>query len=344
MACVSRMPAIASRLLTTLLLFTLVACDGGSSGSQLSVEASSYLSAALDTMAAHHVDRKEVGWSSLRKRTRKRADGAETPDDTYGAIRFALDKLDNHSSFRPPWKTSTQGTDGPVGPNALRSKNTEASSIQAKRLSNHVGYVSIPAFSGGQQASVAFADGLQKAIERTDSTTVCGWVVDLRENSGGNMWPMLAGIGPVVGEGHLGSFLFPDKGALKWLYEEGASVYRGNEVVSISGTPYELYRPSPPVAVLISKRTASSGEAMAVAFQGRNRTRTFGRSTGGFTTARSVFQLRDGAKLNLAVATFADRTGRVYGGPISPDVRPDGSTVETAQQWIRQHPACQGGA
>lgn len=66
------------------------------------------------------------------------------------------------------------------------------------------------------------------------------------------------------------------------------------------------------------------------------------------STAIRGYRLSDGAILGLAVATFADRTGRLYGGKIPPDesVEPAGAfaaagaAVEAAQQWIDAHPAC----
>jgi hypothetical protein len=62
--------------------------------------------------------------------------------------------------------------------------------------------VDCPAFCADVRAQ---AEGSETA---SDTTSICG-VVDLRSNSGGNMWPMIAGIGPVVGEGHLGAFSAP---------------------------------------------------------------------------------------------------------------------------------------
>jgi len=50
-----------------------------------------------------------------------------------------------------------------------------------------------------------------------------GWLVDLRGNGGGNMWPMLAGIGPVVGEGELGSFQAPGGSSSIWFLKGGIS-------------------------------------------------------------------------------------------------------------------------
>ncbi|MFI8817948.1 hypothetical protein ACIGWV_41730, partial [Streptomyces sp. NPDC055082] len=37
------------------------------------------------------------------------------------------------------------------------------------------------------------------SIRRAQGT--CGWVVDLRHNSGGDMWGPLASVGPILGNG-----------------------------------------------------------------------------------------------------------------------------------------------
>jgi hypothetical protein len=59
--------------------------------------------------------------------------------------------------------------------------------------------------------------------------------------------------------------------------------------------------------------------AVAVAFRGRPNTRSFGKPTQGKSTANQGVPLKDGATLVVTVATFQDRRGNVYGGPIIPD-------------------------
>jgi carboxyl-terminal processing protease len=106
--------------------------------------------------------------------------------------------------------------------------------------------------------------------------------VDLRGNVGGNMWPMLAGIGPLLGEGDdLGEFM-NTSGHSVWVYRSGtaAEVENGklNAYPSVAGEPYHVAG-LPNVAVLIDRSTGSSGEAIAVAFRGRADTRFFGQHT-----------------------------------------------------------------
>src|SRR5690348_5042975 len=63
-------------------------------------------------------------------------------------------------------------------------------------------------FAENESQFVRFETNLQRIIGDLDRYHPDGWVVDLRGNVGGNMWPMLAGIGPLLGENdHLGEFL-----------------------------------------------------------------------------------------------------------------------------------------
>lgn len=82
--------------------------------------------------------------------------------------------------------------------------------------------------------------------------------------------------------------------------------------------PYRLRHDAPKVAVLIDNGTASSGEAVLIAFQRRPDTRTFGNATCGLSTANQEYMLSDGASLFLTEAMMADRTKFLYGAQIMP--------------------------
>ena len=59
-----------------------------------------------------------------------------------------------------------------------------------------IGYVKVAAFSGIGAEAAAFANGIQRAIISADRDDLIGWIVDVRGNLGGNMWPMVAGRRP----------------------------------------------------------------------------------------------------------------------------------------------------
>jgi C-terminal processing protease CtpA/Prc len=276
-----------------------------------------YLNAALDIMENNSINRFMIDWPDFRQLTLERAGAAQTTADTYDAIRLAVGMLgDNHSFFVPPGASPSAR----VAPVMTAGVETQRPPIGALLVGN-VGYVYVPAFSGSSAEADALAVDLQAIIETHDGSDRCGWIVDLRQNTGGNMWPMLAGIGPVLGEGLAGLFVDPDPAVppQEWGYSDGESWLQGSAVVHVPA-PYVLLRPEPTVAVLTDERTASSGEAIVIAFRRRPKTRAYGEPTGGLSTANRGFSLSDGALLILTVSTMADRTGQLYGSQVEPDV------------------------
>jgi carboxyl-terminal processing protease len=186
-----------------------------------------------------------------------------------------------------------------------------------RRLDTRIGYLELPAIVGSAEQAQTYAASAQRAIRELDEQGVDGWVVDLRRNTGGNMWPMLAGAGPILGDGELGAFVF-SAGREPWVYRDGQALL-GSYALAQVEQPYKLKRSLPPVAVLLSRLTASSGELTALAFAGRPGARSFGEPSAGVPTANDSTELPDGAMVYLTIALGADRTGRTYDDPIVPD-------------------------
>jgi C-terminal processing protease CtpA/Prc len=307
----------------------------------ISDEASAYLTEALDIMQTNSLHRESIDWTALRTGTFAVAKHAQTPADTYGAIRFALSRLgDNHSSFFTPDQFEQ----------TLQLTASDNAVPRAKLLSEKIGFIALPGYQGSDGDE--YAANIQKLIREIDSRNPCGWIVDLRENDGGNMWPMLAGIGPILGEGDLGAFVDSYGQKEIWSYRDGTALLDGQVQTQVNGQAYRLQASSPPVAVLIGVTTASSGEATAIAFRERPNARSFGQFTAGFTTANTPISLSDGALINITSAVDADRTGQIYGERIYPDevvddvnqytFLMDEAIPQPAIDWLMSQPACSG--
>lgn len=78
--------------------------------------------------------------------------------------------------------------------------------------------------------------------------------------------------------------MHPDESVLRWEISGNAVVLDGL-VRTRAPSSDALKRPSPRVAVLFDGMTASSGEAVVVAFKQRPDTRSFGMPTCGLSTA-----------------------------------------------------------
>lgn len=189
------------------------------------------------------------------------------------------------------------------------------------------GYVEVPGFSGTQEMATDYATSLQKILRKLDaSSNLRGWLIDIRANTGGNMWPMIAGLGPFFPDGEVGAFQY-SSGSQPWFYGSGDALI-GRQVLAHSNLAYELRHKTLPIVVLTEKYTASSGEAVLIAFKGMQNVKFVGAPSYGVPTANNPFPLEDGAILNLCVAVDADRTGKSYDSRIAPD-------VEAVTDWGR---------
>lgn len=197
-----------------------------------------------------------------------------------------------------------------------------------RRLGDVLGYIDVPGVVGGGDS---FDRDAVAAIRDVDTIATCGWIVDLRRNVGGNMWPMLHALRPILGEGN------------PFTYRYGRGPF--------SQTPvYSLKQPRPAIAVLTSRLTVSSGELVTVAFRGPSTTRTFGEATGGLSTSNMTIPLVDGAMLVVTVSRAVDRVGRVYDGPLQPDQpigidwtrvgSEDDPVLRVAARWLREQEPC----
>lgn len=212
------------------------------------------------------------------------------------------------------------------------------------------GYASTPGATPQEKfrQDIERAARWQQVIRSKDDGARCGWIVDLRDNSGGNMWPMLLGMAPllrtsVVNNEDVGSFETA-QGPERWTLTATAVQRAGKSVLDFGQSGYVLRQPGAPVAVLFGPRTGSSGEASALAWRGRPQTRSFGQPTAGVSTGNVVHTLADGSRLLLTTSVMRDRNDRGDGLKIEPDQRVEGdaATVAAAQAWLLAQPACQG--
>ena len=148
------------------------------------------------------------------------------------------------------------------------------------------------------------------------------------------MWPMIAGIGPLLGNETYGYFIDPDEQTSSWGYENGSSVVNGNAVTTVN-SPYQLSEDFPKIAVLSSKRLGSSGEATLISFKKLSNVRMFGTESCGVSTSNREFVLSNGSSLILSTAVMADREFEKYGVPVPVDESvADEAVYSAAVDWL----------
>lgn len=279
----------------------------------------------------------------------------------HAALADAVRAFDTlHSAFIPP--------------GAQRGDSDTPQELPMGDRIGDLGYVTVPSIGGGDIDHLrAYLRAAHDALEEADTPDpACGWIVDLRENTGGNLEPMLHAVSGLLGEGPVLSATsrladsrvdVGPNGALEFGYEEGSldalesplierqrfpeEIARERQDIFEAYQPYVPIRGDRPIAVLTSNRTASAGEVMVIAFSGRPDTRTIGGITFGVPTGVAGFRMLDGAILSLAVSTFSDRAGVSYTGNLMPDSiiadtggSGEGAILSAAIDWLESTPDC----
>jgi hypothetical protein len=284
--------------------------------------AEQYLDAALEVIGSRALFASRIDWALVKSEARSRARDARVPSETYEAIRFALESLgDGHSFLLDADSAGRWRTDEEL-----------VGSMPLLEVRDFVSVLTIPPLvSGNEGVCRSYATHLHELIDSGSSARA--WIVDLRGNSGGNMWPMLCGLGPLLGEGLLGRFRLASNTMIDWVYREGRALLDGREIVRVERPVATI--PETPVAVLIASRTGSSGEAIAVAFRGSQTATFFGEPSAGYSTCNEDIELSDGARMFLCTGVFVDRQGVEYPNGLVPDVPCEAATtVEVALEFV----------
>ena len=278
--------------------------------SKLAIE---YITAVCDTIRKHSLVRDSINLSLLKETALKIAGPAKKYEDCHLAVNYLLESLrpfgDEHSFFMKAKEVENWKTEG-----------SQVNKVQypSYKMIDAFGYILVPPFHGGNPKQMtAYTDSLQTAIRNLYNSGAKGWIIDLRENTGGNMAPMIPGLGPLFSSEKLGSLVNVEGKYNSWYYKEG-KYYWDDEAVSVMRNPFTLPR-SLPIAVLIGHQTGSSGEAVTVSFIGNEKTKLFGQPTWGLTTGNGSFDLKDGSQIFLASTIMADRNGNLYRSSINPD-------------------------
>jgi hypothetical protein len=280
-----------------------------------------------------------VNWQAADQGLQQLATMGLTMEDNPVILDYIVSRLrlagDKHTNY----KTKTMAQD-------YATRNSVAQQPQGKLLPGGVGYILVPAFASiSDTAGVTYATRIQNIIRDLDTRQdIKSWVVDMRQNGGGNMSPMMVGLGPLTGEGTLGYFVYANTPISKdyaWIYQNGSLTVSKHKDVTVNHA-YTLRKPDSKIAVLIGPNTGSSGEMTTLCFAGKPNTQLFGQPTAGYVSVNSSIKLSTGAYLYLASGYAADRNQKKYTADIQPDVlvvpskeKSSDNVLEAALRWLK---------
>lgn len=294
------------------------------------ISAQSYLETALDALD-RGIRADSLEWEVAAREARAAISETSSVEDVHALLdHLAAVAGGPHSWFRTPqevqeWESAATGAGGPTLPSV--------------EVAEGIGVLTVPAFSIDDADLVQrYVDAGIMAVKPYAEADLCGWVVDLALNGGGNAHAMLAVVSPLLTDGVVMRSQERGSPAVE-IVVDGNTVLGAGQVLAAGGQEVVKLNPTS-VAVRHSGMTASAGEAVVIAFYGEPAARSFGQWTRGFTTGNDVVELDDGAALTVTVRTFQDRLGTTYDGKLAPGVEGGGASIgshpaTTEDEWMR---------
>lgn len=283
-----------------------------------------YIDKTLLLIHDHALNKDKIDWNLLKEEVYTKTKDADHIQDALSIYPYVFEKIEDHHGWLSyknknyRWVKNGEKHTSETIKNAVKN-NTQ---VYAELIDKNIGYVRIPGnndFSAKKMDSIV--GNIVDEIDKINSNTIKGWIIDLRLNTGGNMYPMIAGISDLNGDHEkVGGFVTSDKKPEgDWILKNGTIYIDANQVLNKRKLKITLKKQLP-VAILISGYTASSGEMTAISFIGRKETKVFGEESAGYTTTNQGFKVNEDSGLNLAIGYVVDRTGKVYIENVKPDV------------------------
>jgi carboxyl-terminal processing protease len=263
-----------------------------------------------------------VNWDTLENQIVLKAEKAKTVEELKPAFEYMLNKLRDHHgrvlsaknysnlAYFTDYKNHRSPDKRTKEMEVWKVVNDVNLKFEYAVLDGDIGYLKIVGI-GPNVDMEQEARKIRNAVNEICKKGIEKWVFDLRYNAGGNMHPMMAGIGPLVGEGLVGSLVnMKNEKLFDWIIKDGNFIYNDYQAFNIPNKA--TIKKSTKFAILTSRWTASSGEIVATALKGRPNTRFFGEASAGSTTNTNGENIAGEVILSISTGFYCDRNGTAY--------------------------------
>lgn len=214
------------------------------------------------------------------------------------------------------WSIPLQGKNESVKNLIFKNKKVHSEIINKK-----YGYIRIPGNSDFSFQKVdSISTDIISQINSINSNTIKGWIIDLRLNTGGNMYPILLGLKDFLGNNIVfGGFKNANnENTGTWEIKDNRLIIDGNILQNKTALKYQIPE-NIPIVILSSFYTASAGEMTTIAFKGRDKAFIVGEPTANYTTAVQGFEINNFSGINLSTDYVFDRNSNIYKSFVNPD-------------------------
>ncbi|OQB30243.1 MAG: Peptidase family S41 [Bacteroidetes bacterium ADurb.Bin174] len=310
-------------------IFFLVSCNGF-----ITSDTEKYFNETFNLIKENSVKKNEIDWAELKKTVRDSIKNFNSNHDVHLGIAYTMVLInDGHSIFGVPQSDNTKAI------NSKKSNNHKniIPPIVTKILGNDIAYIKLSGLSIiSDSLSKNYTMEIRKALLALDnSASLSGWIIDLRENGGGRLSCESLGLAPLF-ENSLIGLSWSNKNIYSNVICTNEYFKFGENIQDSLFYDSTLVNKHKKIAILIDKKTVSSGEFLALAFKFQDNTKTFGKQTRGKTSHCLLYNLKDGAILLLATAYYCDKNKTVIRNGIVPDIECDSEeSLTKAIDWIK---------
>ncbi|MBK0347605.1 hypothetical protein JDW15_02990 [Aerococcaceae bacterium zg-ZJ1578] len=217
-----------------------------------------------------------------------------------------------------------------------------------EQLDNGIIHITIPStlsFSTANRSGVNISQSeeynryihnvLDYVANNTDE--IKGMIIDLRNNYGGYLHTMIQASNFLFDESKLLDFVNSDEKEIGYLELKSDTLLMSREQ-EVNYPVHRIAKIDVPVAVLTNGGTVSAGEIMSVLIKESygNKSKSFGKMTGGYTSPLETYKLPNNYFLSLATG-YCKINGVIYKDtqPLKPDVETT-TPLEEAVKWLNE--------
>jgi carboxyl-terminal processing protease len=201
-------------------------------------------------------------------------------------------------------------------------KYSTSPAFEVKVIDNNYGYILMPAMNfedvSPENINKLAQPMYDQIAEVKSKKNLKGWIIDLRFNTGGHVYPMLLALYDFLGNNIVYGVLDNNQ-KLTGSTNLNNGNYYDNKVKTYWIKPQGKKLTKSKVVLVTGIVTGSSGEITAISFKGRKNTLFIGEKTSGTTTTNEKREFPFGIYMAFTVGYDCDRNGNFYEA-IIPDI------------------------
>lgn len=345
-----RSPYCCNIILKRLFLLAAIVCINCRAMAQMPDSVKLVLDSSISLLQQYALHTKTTSWPQVKQTAYAKAAHAKTWNELDSSISFLFAAVNDHHGWLSAgdaelrWNITTAQQFSTEVKNEIAKGNR----VVKKIVTGNIGYLRVPGMMLDTSQYNKKAQQLMDSLCALQQAGATKFIIDLRLNAGGTMFPMIAGLSALLGNGKfIGNADATGNIENMCVLENGKFTSADGGMAKI-GTTCNRISNRTAVVILISNLTGSAGECVAVAFKGRKHTKFIGEPTAGFTIGNNGhWIIENKAGIVIAESAIVDRNKTIYYKDVQPDELIWGGDnfddylqdkkIQAAVKWLKQH-------